>query len=180
VMNAVDHYPAEGKLERLPRHLQALEDLGLEPAELDLRAYGSQEALSSALSSFGGVWVVGGNTFVLRRAMHDSGFDQAVKPLLQVGNFVYGGYSAGVCVLAPNLRGIHLADEPDAVQTELGKEIIWEGLDLVPYMIVPHYRSDHPESPLMEDVVEYLLDAGIPYKTLADGEAIVLNGETDD
>ena len=43
-------------------------------------------------------------------------------------SIVYGGYSAGACVLTPTLKGIHLADEPDL--TPAGYEsmpVIWEG-----------------------------------------------------
>jgi len=33
-----------------------------------------------------------------------SGLDEILKDLLKKENILYGGYSAGVCVLAPTLR----------------------------------------------------------------------------
>jgi dipeptidase E len=52
--------------------------------------------------------------------------------------------------------------------------VIWEGLGIIDYVIVPHYKSDHPESEIMEEVVEYLIENKIPYKTLRDGEVIIV------
>jgi len=36
-------------------------------------------------------------------------------------------------------------------------EIIWAGLGLIPFCIAPHYRSDHPESALIDKSVEYFI-----------------------
>lgn len=52
-------------------------------------------------------------------------------------------------------------------------ETIWEGLHLVPYTIIPHYRSDHEASAAVERVVEYYKEHQLPYKTLRDGEVII-------
>ena len=43
--------------------------------------------------------------------------------------------------------------------------------------IVPHYRSDHPESAAAEQVVAHLQANGIAHVTLRDGEVIVVNGD---
>jgi hypothetical protein len=42
-------------------------------------------------------------------------------------------------------------------------------------MPVPHYKSDYPESHLMENVVSFMEREGLPYKTLRDGEVILGN-----
>jgi dipeptidase E len=89
--------------------------------------------------------------------------------------FVYSGYSAGICVLAPTLRGIDLADDLVAAKELFNKGVLWDGLGLISYMPVPHYKSDHPESYLMEDVVSFMEREGLPYKTLRDGEVIIGN-----
>ena len=52
--------------------------------------------------------------------------------------------------------------------------MIWEGLGIIDYVIVPHYKSVHLESEIMEEVVEYLIENKIPYKTLRDGEVIIV------
>ena len=55
-------------------------------------------------------------------------------------------------------------------------DAIWDGLGLIDFHIVPHYRSPHPESPLMEAVVAYHNAHTQPYRTLADGGVIVVDG----
>lgn len=49
-----------------------------------------------------------------------------------------------------------------------------EGIGLIDFMPVPHYDTpDHPESHLMYNVVEYLNNNNLPYKTLHDGDVII-------
>jgi dipeptidase E len=65
-------------------------------------------------------------------------------------------------------------DDPGAAAIGEEYDVIWEGLGIIDYVIVPHYKSDHPESEIMEEVVEYLIENKIPYKTLRDGEVIIV------
>jgi hypothetical protein len=83
-------------------------------------------------------------------------------------------YSAGSCILGPTLDGIHLVDPPDLPAKGYGTEIIWEGLGFLPYSIAPHFKSDHPESAMIDGVVEYFEARGLPYLALRDGESIVI------
>jgi dipeptidase E len=157
-----------------------LKDIGLEPEEIDLRQYfGKPEELRQRLDGFDLIWTRGGNVFVLRRAYKQSGFDEILRDLLARDALVYGGYSAGVCLLAPTLRGLELVDQPVTTPTPAGyeAETIWEGLNIVPYAIAPHYKSDHPESADIDKVVVYFEEQSMPYKALRDGEVIVVNGE---
>jgi dipeptidase E len=117
-----------------------------------------------------------GNTFVLQRAFSLSGLDSILQKKLHEDDFVYSGYSAGICVLAPTLNGIHIADEPQAMPNGYSSEIIWTGLGFIPYCIAPHYRSTHPES-LIEKAVEYFIEQKIPFVALRDGEALVLDSK---
>ncbi|HYZ74310.1 MAG TPA: Type 1 glutamine amidotransferase-like domain-containing protein, partial [Chthoniobacterales bacterium] len=93
-------------------------------------------------------------------------------------DFVYSDYSAGICVLAPTLKGIHIADEPRAVPKGYPSEIIWSGLGFIPYYIAPHYRSNYSESPLIEKSVEYFIEQKIPFVVLRDEEALVVDSKT--
>lgn len=155
-----------------------LKKLGFEVEQVDLREYfGKSEKLYEDMSQFGAVWVCGGNTFVLRQAMYLSGFDKIICDKLKATNMLYGGYSAGVCVLSPTLDGLHLVDDPDAKPYGDDIDTIWEGLGLIDYSIAPHYQSDHPESEDVEKEVEYCRQKGIPCKPLRDGEVIILVNE---
>ena len=156
------------------RELGRLEDLGIQAESLDLRDYFfSKDTLSSIVSEAGMLWVVGGNTFLLRKAMHLSGLDQVLHEKCRDEHFVYGGYSAGICVLSPSLRGIHLADEPQALAVGYEHPTIWEGLGIIDYYIVPHYGCDHFESESMEAVVNYYCENKLPYQTISDGTVIL-------
>ncbi|MBV8212660.1 MAG: hypothetical protein JOZ08_05475 [Verrucomicrobia bacterium] len=45
----------------------------------------------------------------------------------------------------------------------------------IPYCVAPHYRSNHPESLLIEKSVEYFIEQKIPFVVLRDGEALILD-----
>jgi dipeptidase E len=152
---------------------------GMEVTDVDLRTYTDRSAeLECHLRTYGSVWVAGGNTFVLRRAMHDSGFDRIITKMLRDDVIAYGGYSAGICVLAADLRGLELVDDPTEVEQAFQKEVIWDGLGLLPYVPVPHFQSEHLESERIDRVVSFLKNEGVPHRTLGDGEVIVIDGQS--
>lgn len=155
--------------------IRELSDLGLEVEPLDLRDYfGQRDRLRTKISEFGVIWVVGGNLFVLRQAFRLSGFDEIIRELARRKDILYGGYSAGICILAPTLRGIDLMDDISSKPYGEQYDTIWDGLGLVGYSIVPHYKSDHPESEAASKVVEFMLENKMPFRALRDGEAIII------
>ncbi len=148
--------------------------LGIAAEDLDLRDYfGRAGALRARLAEFDLVWAMGGNAFILRRAMKQSGFDRVIIDVLDGDEIVYGGFSAGAVVAAPNLRGIELMDDPTAVPEGYDPETVWEGLGLIDHAIVPHYRSPHPESTAAERTVRHLSARGQRFRALCDGEVVV-------
>ncbi len=167
IPNAVDCVEPEARERINAVSLAEVSDLGIDVEFLDLKMYlGAKDDLRAKLADLGGVWVRGGNTFVLRQAMALCGFDEA---LIEVADddFLYGGYSAGVCVLAPSLDGLQHVDEP-ILGPYPKAALIWEGLGILDYLILPHYKSDHPESADVDREVEYCTENGIPFKTLRD------------
>jgi len=180
VQNALD---ASTDRERCKRGLESefadLRDLGLSPDALDLRCFfGKADELEKRLSEFGYLWVTGGNTFVLRRAFAQSGLDAILQKKLPEEDFVYAGYSAGVCVLAPTLKGFHLEDDPEILPDDYSPEIIWTGLGFIPFSILPHYRSDQSGSEIIEKAVAYFIEHKMPFVVLRDGEALVLDSKS--
>lgn len=146
VLNAKDGSSEASRARSLAQEMEALAGLGLAPRELDLRdSFGAPDRLRDALSEVDLVWVRGGNAFVLRRVLRQSGADQILPELLKEDRLVYGGFSAGVCVLAPSMRGLETVDDPTTVPEGYDPEPVWDGLGLLPYAVAPHYRSDHPE-----------------------------------
>jgi dipeptidase E len=163
----------------LRREFEQLSGIGLRPSEVDLRDFfASDRSVHADLNRFGGMWVVGGNVFILRRAMQYSGLDEFIwEKQRSDSHFVYGGYSAGSCVLAPSLRGIELVDPPEKVPDGYQPDVISEGLGILSYCIAPHFDSDHPEPLLINNVVDYFETHHVPYKALRDGEAIIVGAE---
>lgn len=180
ISNALDLFSKEERARSTAAfdQLRAFADLGLEASELDLREFfKNPEGLLARLAGFDLVWLRGGNAFVLRRAMVLSGFDHAVRLLLSQDAIVYGGFSAGAVVATPTLRGIELIDPPNNVPVGYEHETIWEGLGLVGFSIVPHFRSSHPEAPLAERAVRFFQTHGMPFHAMIDGEVLVMDGK---
>jgi dipeptidase E len=173
ISNAMDYMTDLSRRERFEKDdIAGLRRLGMEVEELDLREFfGQKESLREKVAGCGVVWVSGGNTFVLRQAFKLSGLDEILLASVK-RDFVYGGYSAGVCILAPTLKGIAPMDDPTA--KPYGEvEVIWDGLGLLDYSIVPHYKSDHPETEAASRAAEYMAANGMPFRTLRDGEVII-------
>ncbi len=178
ILNAMDFMNAKDRADDFGREAERLKVIGLEPTEVDLREYfGKPNELKQKLSEFDLIWVRGGNAFVLRRAFKQSGADAVIPELLSEDRIVYGGYSAGIDMLTPSLHGAELVDDPHIIPEGYDTEIVWECLDLLPYSIAPHYKSDHPESAAIDKSVEYLIDNHLPFIALRDGEVIAVNGD---
>ena len=127
----------------------------------------------SHINGVNAFYVIGGNVFVLRTAMKLSGFDEILVELSKSDDYLYSGFSAGICVLAKDLHGIHLADSIEADPYNY-QETIWDGIGLIDYMPVPHFDTpNHPESSLMYNVVKYLEENNLKYKTLHDGDVLL-------
>lgn len=151
------------------QELAALRDLGLDPKEVDLRHSSAAHQVENADM----VWVRGGNAFVLRRALADSGIEHSLVERVKQDDLVYAGYSAGPAVLAPNLRGVERVDDITAVA-----EPIWEGLGLLDRPFVPHVDSaGHPETAACDDLRAQLTRTGTPHWALRDGDVMLVRSE---
>jgi len=128
------------------------------------------------LAAYDVVWINGGNAFILRRAMSLSGFDVAIRDAITRDSIVYAGFSAAAVVLSKSLQGLELVDDPHDVPDGYPEEVIWDGLDLLPYSIVVHSGSEHAESEGAQKEAAYYRQRGIPYKTIRDGQALVISG----
>ncbi|MFO0971226.1 MAG: Type 1 glutamine amidotransferase-like domain-containing protein [Candidatus Saccharimonadales bacterium] len=168
----------------LPRVAQRLEDeikglaaLGFMAEQLDLRNYFDNGNLAEVLKNYDMVWITGGNTFILAKAFRQSGFDKVFEDLVASGQLVYGGYSAAFCVLAKSLHGIELVDDKDAEVESYESGEVWEGLGVIDFHPIVHFRSNHHESDDVEKEYEYVVKNKIPHKTFKDGDVYLVNGD---
>ncbi len=163
------------------RDKRDIEGLGLEVEQVDLREYfGKQQELRQKIEQFNAVYVRGGNVFVLRRAFQESGFDIILNELALRDDFVYAGFSAGMCVLSPSLDGLELVDDPEINPEKYQKQRITQGLGLIDFSVAPHFRSDHPESQKINSVVDYYLNHAIIFVALTDNDVLILEAKKEE
>jgi dipeptidase E len=175
IVNALDHRP-EGRAIWLKQQTDKLVGLGFSVVELDLRSYfGAPDGLKRFLSDIDLVWINGGNAFILRRAMKQSGFDLLIKSAVARDEIVYAGFSAAAVITFDSLKGLELTDDPEDVPSGYDANIVWEGLGFVPFALAVHFRSDHPESASVDREIAFYEAGRIPYRTLRDGEVLVIH-----
>lgn len=184
IANAVDYESRDERDAHLARQVEALTTLGFESEDLDLRRYFGRpnyKLTRRITQNYGGLWVTGGNTFNLARAMaqSDIGHKEMIDLFEGTGR-VYAAYSAGACVLAHSLKGIELVDDPLEIPPGYQAETPFEGLGMMSKLVVPHYRSpNNPISPNQEKLVTYLDAHSTPYVTLHDGDALIIDNDSE-
>ncbi len=68
--------------------------------------------------------------------METSGLDKILVELLKKDKILYGGWSAGAMIMAPDLRGPDWSEEdkPDVVPAGYDAKAIWQGLNLIRFI----------------------------------------------
>jgi dipeptidase E len=182
IANAGDSWPASARASSVTSELGPLRSAGFAPEEVDLREFvGRTAELADTLATFPAVWVRGGNTFVLRAQLARSGGDTVLRRMLVDDAAVYGGYSAGACILGPTLVGIEEADPPGEVRPTTGTDAQWDGLGVISRAVVPHWQSE-----LLDDddaggrMVSALRAAGVDFVTLTDEQVLIVDGDREE
>ncbi len=175
IANALDGLDDDRRNVDTSRQIDILALIGLKAADFDLRRF-NPASIKQAFGNPDFVWVRGGNVFTLRMAMALSGLDRLLVEGLGADRFVYGGFSAGPCVLAPSLVGLELCDSPDVCRAAYGS-VRYDGLAVLDRPVVPHLNSpQHPETALLARVAAQYDLEGQPYWALSDGQALVMDG----
>lgn len=154
-----------------------MESLGFEPEEIDLRDYFGKTGLVEKMRSYDMVWFRGGNAFMLVKAMRQSGFSEVVDELIKTDQLVYSGYSAAFCAASQSLRGVELVDDKNVEADGYDSADVWEGLGLIDFCPIVHFRSNHHESAAVEKEYEFVVENNIPHKTFKDGDVYIIDGE---
>ena len=175
IANSRDMFPdGERKTKGIQSDVVDLASLGFEVELLDLRNYfGKPEELAKVFERIHSFYVIGGNTFVLRKAMMLSGFDELLKQYANDDNYLYSGYSAGICLLSKDMHAVAIMDEPDVNPYDDNLPPIYEGIGFINEAIIPHFESDHKETEAASLAVDYCQNNKLPYITLHDGDVIV-------
>jgi dipeptidase E len=170
--NAMDYGSPDARQDTINQHKSQYESLGFVFNEFDLTNYFDDPIADNVLDDYGLVWCSGGNTFLLNYAVHHSGFAAVLSRKVTSGELVYGGSSAGAILATPSLHGSENGDEPGHVTEIYGDEVVWPALNLVPFYIVPHYKSDWFGAEA-DSMVKYFENNGLPYHALHDGQVII-------
>jgi dipeptidase E len=167
IPNAKDYYIRRAKDFTTNEIVVYLEELGFKVTVVDLQDYSDSKKLKDVLSDYDLIWARGGNTYMLRYQMRRSGFEHIIGELLEQG-IVYGGDSAGALVAGVSIAGVEAADEPSFAEAVIG-----EGLDLVPYAILPHI--DNPQFAAVVPIF-HEVQADENVIALKDSQAVVFDG----
>jgi dipeptidase E len=146
-----------------------LEILGCEVSTLDLAKVGADE-VEEALRDIDGVFLTGGNSYLLLWHAVRSGFADLVPEL--VGNgLIYAGTSAGAMVAGPDLGpAANLDNRSEVPELESSR-----ALGLVPFTVLPHDQL--PEArPLFDEIVA--AHPSTRFVRLADGRAVLVRGDS--
>lgn len=172
IPNALDSYKSDEKQKQISEIIKELKELSFDVTILDLKNYfNNYPKLIQDLNGFRNFCVMGGNVFVLRKAMQLSKFDNYLTEKANNNQYLYIGYSAGICVLGNTLKGLELVCEP--INPYNQDKITFDGLGLIDYSIAPHYKSNHKSSKLIDKVVQNFNENNLNYRTLKDGEVII-------
>jgi dipeptidase E len=174
--NAKDYLSDADRNAKVEEHRIQFESLGIDFTEIDLRDYfDSAKNTEDLLNDFGAVWCSGGNTFLLRSALQQSGLDNVLIKKIKDETLVYGGSSAGAVLAGPTIEGTENGDDPDLVEDVYNNQVNWSGLGLVDFVVVPHFESEW-FGVYASKMAKDLEKNGRSFKTLRDGQVILITG----
>ena len=132
---------------------------------IEVTALSADRARTSGLEAAEAVFVGGGNTFRLLRALQATGHVEALRARVEAG-MPYLGASAGTNIAAPTIRTTN--DMP------IVQPASFDALGLVPFQINPHYidadaASRHMGETREERLREYLEENDRPVVGLREG-----------
>ena len=149
-----------------------LDALGCEARTLDL-AHVEADEVEAALLGLDGVFLTGGNSYLLLWHARRSGFAELAVPLVERGELLYVGTSAGAMVAGPDLASAANLDNRREVP-ELESSA---ALGLVPFTVLPH--DNHSEARELHDEI-VAAHPDVSFVRLADGRAVLVRGDAVD
>jgi len=145
-----------------------LHDNGIDYEEIDLDDY-DKNSLFEKIEKFKAVYVAGGNTYYLLKAVRSSGFDKIIKNLLNKGLF-YIGASAGAYIMCPSIEMAGWKDSD--IFNHYGVTDL-AGINLVPFLIKCHYDES------IKDLVEQRArETKYEIKVLRDNQAFLFEDDS--
>lgn len=134
--------------------------------------------LETKLTEFDIIHFCGGNTLYLNYLLHKTGFGETVKQKVLSENLIYTGTSAGSMVVAPDLFEIKnsLTEDIDLKFLEGIARGDYIGLNLVPFLIIPHTNNADFVT-TNQELVQKLPNYKYPLIFLQDNQAIFVQND---
>ena len=148
---------------------QAFENMGLKVEVLDVSS-APKELTERTLQRCDLIYVSGGNTFFLLQELEKSGAKTIILEQVKGGK-PYIGESAGSVIMAPNISYVKDMDEAERAAPQLKS---FEGLGLVDFYPLPHYKSFPFEEVTEKMLVKY---AKLGLKPITNQQALFINGD---
>ena len=118
-------------------------------------------------SSYGVIYVCGGNTFVYLDRIRKTGLDQFIVNSVRSSRSIYVGVSAGSIIAGPSIEIAGWGSQGDS--NDVGLRNL-EGLNLTNMVIYPHYTEE-----LKAEVDEFKQKYGYLVQELKDNQALRLS-----
>jgi len=154
--------PADKQMRRNRR--MALSD---QAEEIDIEGKTEQE-LREILKDKDVIYVEGGSTFYLLKAVRESGFDKVIKDLIDKG-VVYVGASAGSYICCPT---IEMATWINRNKYDHCGLTDFTAMNLVSFLMTVHYEPEYKDL-----LKEKIPQAKYPVKILTDDQAILVQDD---
>lgn len=146
-----------------------LEALGCEVSTLDLAQTDASD-VAAALRGVDGVFLSGGNSYLLLWHARRSGFAEHAVPLVERGELLYVGTSAGAMVAGPDLApAANLDNRREVPELESSA-----GLGITPLTVLPH--DNDPEARVLHDDI-VAAHPDVRFVRLRDGTAVLVRGD---
>jgi dipeptidase E len=129
--------PQENK-DYVNQDLQTMKDLGFNVQEIDIEGK-TEIQVFKMIELKDIIYVAGGNTYYLLKAMRKCHFERTIRKLLKQGK-VYLGVSAGSIVAGKSIKTAGWVGDENIVKLRSLK-----GMNLVPFDIFPHYDLKYDE-----------------------------------
>ena len=146
---------------------QAFENMGLNVEVLDVSS-APKDLIERTLQRCDLIYVSGGNTFFLLQELEKSGAKTIILEQVKGGK-PYIGESAGSVIMAPNISYVKDVDDEKAAPQLKS----FEGLGLVDFYPLPHYKSFPFEEVTEKMLVKY---AKLGLKPITNQQALFVNG----
>jgi dipeptidase E len=157
---------AEGKENNKYSQLakKQFEDIGFDIVDfVDL-----ENELEKDFSSYGIIYVCGGNTFKLLKFSKEANLKYSVENLLKRDG-IYIGVSAGSIIVGPSIT---IAGEVSADKNDIGLEYL-TGLSITDLIVLPHYSSE-----MEEETKAFEVKYGVNVERVSNSQAILVeNGQ---